>query len=47
MRHIITAAILALTATAAAADPIEGVWQTQPDDGAFAHVTVAPCGGAF
>ncbi|WP_108502213.1 DUF2147 domain-containing protein [Paracoccus indicus] len=47
MRHIILAAVLALGATAAAADPIEGIWQTQPDGGAFAHVTIAPCGGAF
>lgn len=47
MRHIILATALALGATAAAADPIEGVWQTQPDEGAFAHVTIAPCGGAF
>ncbi|WP_411836893.1 DUF2147 domain-containing protein [Paracoccus sp. ME4] len=47
MRHFILAAALALSAGAAAADPIEGVWQTQPDEGAFAHVTVAPCGGAF
>lgn len=47
MRHIIIAAVLALAGTAAAADPIEGVWQTQPDEGSFAHVTVAPCGGAF
>ena len=47
MRHIILAAALALGGTAAAADPIEGVWQTQPDEGAFAHVTIAPCGGAF
>lgn len=47
MRHIILAAGLVLAAGAAAADPIEGLWQTQPDEGAFAHVTVAPCGGAF
>jgi uncharacterized protein (DUF2147 family) len=40
------AATLSFTA-AAGADPIEGVWQTQVDDGAFAHVTVAPCGGAY
>ena len=31
-------------ATTAAADPVEGVWQTQVDDGAFAYVTLAPCG---
>lgn len=47
MRKFIIAAALAVAGTAAAADPIEGVWQTQPDEGAFAHVTVAPCGGAF
>lgn len=47
MRSFILAAGLMLAAGAAAADPIEGVWQTQPDEGAFAHVTVAPCGGAF
>lgn len=47
MRHIIIAAALAWAGTAAAADPIEGVWQTQPDEGSFAHVTIAPCGGAF
>ena len=47
MRHFIIAAALALAGTAAAADPIEGVWQTQPDEGSFAHVTIAPCGPAF
>lgn len=47
MRATILAAALALTAGAAAADPIEGVWQTQPDEGSFAHVTIAPCGAAF
>lgn len=47
MRHIILAAVLALGAGAAAADPIEGIWQTQPDEGSFAHVTVAPCGAAY
>ncbi|MFN3525185.1 MAG: DUF2147 domain-containing protein [Paracoccus sp. (in: a-proteobacteria)] len=47
MRHIILAAALALGAGAASADPIEGIWQTQPDEGSFAHVTIAPCGGAY
>jgi uncharacterized protein (DUF2147 family) len=47
MRHIILTAVLALGATAATADPIEGLWQTQPDEGAFAHVTIAPCGAAY
>ncbi len=43
--------ILALAATfftgVAAADPIEGVWQTEVDDGTYALVTIAPCGSAF
>ena len=47
MRLTILAAALTLLGGAAAADPIEGVWQTQPDEGSFAHVTIAPCGGAF
>lgn len=46
-RLAIAAALLLGAATIAAADPIEGVWQTQPDEGSFAHVTIAPCGGAF
>jgi uncharacterized protein (DUF2147 family) len=41
------AAMLALAAGAALADPIEGIWQTEVDDGAFAYVTIAPCGGAY
>lgn len=40
-------AAFALGATTALADPIEGVWQTQPDDGAYAHVTIAPCGAGY
>ncbi|MEL5877511.1 DUF2147 domain-containing protein [Cereibacter sphaeroides] len=44
MRLGILAACLALAAGAALADPVEGVWQTEPDEGAFAHVTMAPCG---
>ncbi|WP_410216535.1 DUF2147 domain-containing protein [Paracoccus sp. (in: a-proteobacteria)] len=47
MRHIILAAVLAMGAGTAMADPIEGIWQTQPDEGAFAHVTIVPCGAAF
>lgn len=30
-----------------AADPLEGLWQTEADDGAFAHVDIAPCGPNF
>lgn len=47
MRKYLLAAALALGASAAFADPIEGLWQTQPDEGAFAYVAIAPCGGAF
>ncbi|AKO95355.1 MAG: DUF2147 domain-containing protein [Marinovum algicola] len=43
-RLALTVAALTLAAGAALADPAEGVWQTQPDDGAYAHVTIAPCG---
>lgn len=39
-------ALLALTlsAGAALADPVEGVWKTEPDDGAYALVGMKPCG---
>lgn len=42
-----TAVALIALATPALADPAEGVWQTEVDDGAFAYVTIAPCGPAF
>jgi len=29
------------------ADPIEGVWQTQPDEGRVAHIRIAPCGDGY
>ena len=38
---------MALAAAAASADPIEGMWRTQPDDGSYAHVQIAPCGPNF
>ena len=41
------AALMTLAAFPAMADPVEGVWQTQADDDAYAHVTIAPCGAAF
>lgn len=31
---------------AAAQDAALGVWQTEVDDGAYAHITIAPCGAA-
>lgn len=42
-----TAVICLMMAGAAAADPIEGLWQTQEDDGAYALVAIAPCGPNF
>ena len=48
MKRLILAAALVLGGAGfAAADPIEGIWQTQPDDGAYAHVKIAPCGDAY
>ena len=48
MKAIALAAAFALSGTAAfAAEPIEGLWQTQADEGASAFVQVSPCGGAF
>ena len=46
MRKItLAAALMALAAPAFAADPVEGVWRTRPDDnGNFGHVRIAPCG---
>ncbi|MEM8850463.1 MAG: DUF2147 domain-containing protein [Pseudomonadota bacterium] len=48
MTRFFTALVAALSlATIASADPIEGVWQTEVDDGAYAHVTIAPCGANY
>ncbi|MBD3663800.1 DUF2147 domain-containing protein [Sulfitobacter aestuariivivens] len=41
-----TLAVVALAGTAYAADPAEGTWKTQVDDGAYAHVNMKPCGAA-
>ena len=39
------AAVVGLT-SAAMADPAHGTWQTEVDDGAFAHVELGPCANA-
>ncbi len=45
MKKLLAIALLAVGLSAAAsADPAEGVWKTEVDDGAYAHVTIAPCG---
>jgi len=38
---------LLCSASLAVADPAEGLWQTEVDDGAFAHVRLSACGGAI
>ena len=47
MRKAILTLALILGAGAAHADPVEGIWKTQVDDGAYAHVTIKPCGGNY
>lgn len=47
MKALILAAAASVMATMAMADPVEGVWQTQEDDGAYAHVSMQPCGPNF
>jgi uncharacterized protein (DUF2147 family) len=47
MKVFAFAAALAVLGGAAFADPVEGIWQTEVDDGAFAHVTIKPCASAF
>lgn len=43
----LSALALTMCAGIAVADPLEGRWQTEADDGAFAHVDIAPCGPNF
>lgn len=49
MKRLMTAAALTfgMASGAWAADPAVGTWQTQADDGAYAHVKMAPCGNAI
>lgn len=48
MKKILIATAMLFAAGAAfAADPVEGIWKTQEDEGSYAHVTIAPCGAAF
>lgn len=44
---VIFVAMLMAGAGVAVADPLEGTRQTEPDEGAFAHVEIAPCGPNF
>ncbi|MCK8464722.1 DUF2147 domain-containing protein [Aliiroseovarius sp. S1339] len=48
MKRIVMALALSVGMAAPAwADAVEGVWKTQVDDGAYAHVTVSQCGAAL
>jgi len=47
MKKFLIATAMVFIAGFALADPVEGVWQTQEDDGAYAHVTISACGTAF
>ncbi|PJF07838.1 DUF2147 domain-containing protein [Pseudorhodobacter sp. MZDSW-24AT] len=47
MKRVAAAAAIALLAGTAGAEPIVGLWQTQADEGAYAHVQIAPCGANF
>ena len=43
---LIAAVVFGLTG-AAFADPLEGVWKTEVDDGAYAHIKIGKCGAKF
>ncbi|WP_170422755.1 DUF2147 domain-containing protein [Ruegeria arenilitoris] len=44
----LVAAFAAMTAGSAAADPVDGLWKTQPGDtGGYLHVSIAECGSAI
>ncbi|MFT6604996.1 MAG: hypothetical protein ACJA2X_000172 [Halocynthiibacter sp.] len=47
MKKLILAAAFCLGATGAMADPVEGIWKTQVDDGAYAHVNMTTCGASL
>lgn len=45
---LLSCGMIFAASAAMAADPIEGLWKTAPqDDGAFGFVQIAPCGPAF
>lgn len=46
-KRLATLAMIAGMTGAASADPALGTWQTQVDDNRYAHVKMAPCGGAI
>lgn len=44
LRTAMLAAAFAAGAGAVSADPVEGVWKTQVDDGNYAHIAMSRCG---
>ena len=50
MKRFVVALVLGLGVAGAAhaAEPVEGIWQTKPDDnGNFGHIEIKPCGEAY
>ncbi|MBO9411263.1 MULTISPECIES: DUF2147 domain-containing protein [unclassified Ruegeria] len=44
----IAAAAFSVLSTAALADPVDGLWKTEPgDEGNYLHVSIQPCGSAI
>ena len=44
----LAAAFAAMATTAFAADPVDGLWKTQPGDtGGYLHVSISECGSAI
>lgn len=47
MKNLFLGLAVALGFTGAAmADPVEGVWKTEVDEGSYAHIKMGPCGAA-
>jgi len=46
-RMILAIALGMVTSHAFAQDAAIGTWQTQPDEGSFAYIDMAPCGAAI
>ncbi len=46
-KFALSIAALIVSAGASLADPVEGIWQTQPDEGSYAHIKMAKCGAAI
>jgi uncharacterized protein (DUF2147 family) len=47
MKKLVLAGLFALSATIANADPLEGIWKTEVDDGNYGHIKISACGPAF